>query len=103
MMEPATQDLSAIGISQPGKQIIKAKINTHSVPDIIQSQPVRKQKIKDAISWAISFAVVAAVTGALMVYHIGVTMYNVTSILFYIALLGVLAFIAKAIHIKRVE
>jgi len=63
--------------------------------------PVNRLKIKESISWSICFAVIAGITGALLVYRIGVTMSLVTSILFYFSLLGFVAFVARAVYLHR--
>jgi len=59
--------------------------------------PARKLQIREAISWSVCFAIVALLTGALLLYRIGVTMSGITSLLFYFSLAGLLFFTIRAV------
>lgn len=93
MMESLSQKPRLVGLSRSARKHAKPE------PDSLSS--VNRLKIKESISWSICFAIVAAITGALLVYRIGVTMSLVTSILFCFSLLGFVAFVARAIRLYR--
>ena len=65
--------------------------------------PVREKslKIKEFISWAACFAVIAGLTGLLKYLQVGITMDAVTSLLFYLSLAGFLYFIARIVILSR--
>ncbi len=92
-MEEQPQEARIVDISQSGKSLFK------SVPTA--SASTRRLQISESISWSICFAIVAAITGALLVYKIGVTMSVVTFIMFYFSLAGLAFFIAKLIRLHR--
>jgi hypothetical protein len=81
--------------ARPTSLVRSSKGTVESKSDPIASD--NRLKIREYISWSLCFAVVAGITGALLIYKIGVTMSVITSILFYFSLLGFIAFIAKAI------
>jgi hypothetical protein len=93
MMESLSQKTRLVGLSRSSRKPAKSETSSH-ISD-------KKLKIKESISWSICFAVVAAITGALLVYRVGITMSLVTSILFYFSLLGFIGFIARAIRLYR--
>jgi len=93
MMESLSQKTRLVGPSPSARKHVKPE------PDSLHA--VNRLKIRDSISWSICFAIVASITGGLLVYRIGVTMSLVTSILFYFSLLGFVAFVARAIHLHR--
>lgn len=92
-MESLPQEARMIDISQPGKAMF--------TPPPISISPEKRVQFRDSISWLICFAIVAGITGALLIYKIGVTMSNVTSILFYFSLAGLVFFTVKAILLFR--
>ena len=65
--------------------------------------PVREKRlrIKEFISWAACFAVVAGLTGLLKYLKVGITMDTVTSSLFYLSLAGLVYFVARIIILSR--
>lgn len=74
MMESFSKEARLIDISHSPKKIIKS--------DTYSDGSSNRLKMRESVSWAICFAVVAGITGALLVYKIGVTMSDITSILF---------------------
>ena len=56
---------------------------------------------RDALSFSISFAVIAVRTGAMLLYKVGVTISGITSLLFYASLAGMLFFAVRAILLTR--
>jgi hypothetical protein len=92
-MEQQSQEARIVDISQSGKSLFK------SVPT--PSASTKRLQIRESVSWSICFAIVAAITGALLIYKIGVTMSVVTFIMFYFSLAGVAFFIAKLIRLYR--
>ena len=65
--------------------------------------PIREKtlKIKEFISWAACFAVVAGLTGLLKFLKVGITMDTVTSVLFYLSLGGLIYFITRIVMLSR--
>ena len=92
-MESLSQKTRLVDLSRSSRKHVKPE------PDSLLS--VNRLKVRESISWSICFAIVAAITGALLVYKIGVTMFPVTSILFYFSLLGFVAFVARAVRLYR--
>jgi hypothetical protein len=93
MMESLSQETRLIDLSRSAKKIVKTE--SESIAS------ANRLKMRESISWAICFAVVAGITGALLLYKIGITMSLITSILFYFSLLGFVAFVARAIRLFR--
>jgi hypothetical protein len=93
MMETLLPETRSLDLVLPGKPVFSA-------PDAPLSTD-KKLQIRESISWSICFALVAGLTGALLVYKIGVTMSAVTSVLFYFSLLGLAAFVARIIVLLR--
>lgn len=93
MMDSLSQKARPIDLSRSARKNVK--------PEPGHQISANRLKIKESISWSICFAVVAGVTGALLVYKIGVTMSFVTSILFYFSLLGFVVFIARTVRLLR--
>lgn len=92
-MESLPQEARVIDISQSGKATF-----THSPSSGL---PARKLQIRESVSWSICFAIVAGITGALLIYKIDVTMSQVTSILFYLSLAGLVFYVVRAIRLLR--
>jgi len=93
MMESLSKEARLIDISHSPKEIIKS--------DTYSGESSNRLKIRESVSWAICFAIIAGITGALLAYKIGVTMSDITSILFYFSLLGLVAFVARAVRLSR--
>jgi len=76
---------------------LNAGFSQHPVP------PVREKrlKIKEFLSWAACFAVIAGLTGLLKYLNVGITMDTVTSSLFYLSLAGLVYFIARIVILSR--
>lgn len=62
---------------------------------------INRLKIREFISWGVCFGVVTLLTGLLKVLRVGITMEPVTSILFYLSIVGLAYFISKAIRLSR--
>ncbi len=61
----------------------------------------QKTKKRDAFSFSICFAIIAALTGAMLYARVAVTVSMFTSGLFYISLVGMVAFAARATLLAR--
>ncbi|MFI5123930.1 MAG: hypothetical protein ACHQDF_01320 [Chitinophagales bacterium] len=92
-MDSLSQKTRLIDLSRSAHKSLK--------PEPDHQVSANRLKIKESISWSICFAIVAGVTGALLVYKIGVTMSLITSILFYFSLLGFVAFVARTVRLHR--
>jgi len=93
MMESLPQEARVIDISPSGKTLFEPS----SYPVSID----KKLQISESVSWTICFAIVATITGALLIYKIGVTMSEITSILFYSSLVGLVFFVVRIIRLRR--
>jgi hypothetical protein len=89
MMESLAKTARPSGLARSSKRIVEPKSGSFASDN--------RLKVKEYISWSLCFAVVAGITGMLLIYKIGVTMSVITSILFYSSLLGFIGFTAKAI------
>ena len=94
MMESLQQEARVTNVVHSGKKIFIPGSTT-------ASSSARKLQIRDAVSWSVCFGVVAMLTGALLLYNIGVTMSAVTSLLFYFSLAGFIFFVARAILLRN--
>jgi hypothetical protein len=90
MMDSLQQENKVEGIVRSGKRVF-------AVRPLAARTAARRLEIRDAIAWSVSFAVVALLTGALLLYRIGVTMSGITSLLFYCSLAGLVFFAARAV------
>lgn len=93
MMDSLSQKTRPIDLSRSAPKSVK--------PEPDHQVSANKLKIRESISWSICFAIVAGITGALLVYKIGVTMSLVTSILFFFSFLGFAAFVARTVRLHR--
>ena len=94
MMESLQQEARVTNVVRSGEKIF--------IPGSTTASPsARKLQIRDAVSWSVCFGVVAMLTGALLLYNIGVTMSTVTSLLFYFSLAGFIFFVARAILLRN--
>ena len=92
MMKSLQQESGVTDIVRSGKKIFSPK-------PIREVCSAKKLQMRDAVSWSICFGIVAVLTGALLLYKIGVTMSNVTSLLFFLSLAGLVFFSSKAIRL----
>ncbi len=62
---------------------------------------VKRQKVREFISWSVCFAIVCGLMGLLLFLKIGITMGSVTSTLFYLSLGGLIYFITRIVLITN--
>jgi hypothetical protein len=86
----------------------QARININSsgfIPHYSPSSATENQstriKIRESVSWLVSFAVISFLTGLLKFLKIGVTVESITSALFYISLFSVSYFIYRIVALSR--
>lgn len=93
MMDSLSQKTRLVDLSRSAREKLK--------PGPDHQVSANRLKIKESISWSVCFAIVAGITGALLVYKVGVTMSLVTSILFFFSFLGFAAFVARSVRLHR--
>ncbi|MDP4132284.1 MAG: hypothetical protein Q8918_00840 [Bacteroidota bacterium] len=92
MMESLQQESGVTEIVRSGKKIISPK-------PVAELTSAKKLQIRDCVSWSICFGIICLLTGALLLYKIGITMSGVTSLLFYFSLAGLIFFVSKAFRL----
>ena len=92
MMESLQQESGVTEIVRSGKKIISPK-------PVTELTSAKKLQIRDYVSWSICFGIICLLTGALLLYKIGITMSGVTSLLFYFSLAGLIFFVSKAVRL----
>jgi hypothetical protein len=65
------------------------------------ANPEKRLKQREYISWSICFGIISFLTGLLKFLKVGVTMDSVTSILFYLSLVGVFYFVYKSFSLSK--
>jgi len=86
----------------------QARMNIQSsgfIPNYSPSSTTENQstriKIRESISWLVSFALITFLTGLLKFLKIGVTVESITSALFYTSLFAVSYFIYRIVVLSR--
>jgi hypothetical protein len=82
-------DTSLSGYNSPHSQI----------PD--PSGQIKKLKISELKSWSVCFSIISILTGLLMYMRLGVTMENITSVLFFFALSGLIYSIYRIVKLSK--
>jgi hypothetical protein len=72
-----------------------------SSPSPVLRNQANKLKVREYISWSISFGVIFFLTGLLKFLNVGVTMDPVTKTLFYLSIVGLICSIYKIISVPR--
>jgi len=87
--------------SQEKIEITPAPITLANSKSPDSTDPSKKIRIREMISWAVCFGIVAGLTGLMKVLNVAVTMDAITSTLFYLSLAGLVYIIYRIISISR--
>jgi hypothetical protein len=82
-----------------GVSAFKSPASLNSLP----AKPSKSSIRNENISWLICFGIVSILTGMLKFLKVGVTMDTVTSVFFYISLLGVFYFFYKLLSAPKIS
>jgi|SRR5450432_680283 len=69
----------------------------------IAADHVKKMKIRELISWSISFGIISLLTGLIIFLKVGITMETVTLILFSLSLCGMVFTVSRIFLFKKSE